>query len=309
MVGGIVCIAAANAGATSQDLKTGFLVGATPIRQQIGLLIGVMVSVVVIGGTVLLLDKSVPGELHGIGSARMPAPQGTLMATIIRGMLAQKLPWGPVLGGCLRCVHRAARGGQCALAGRGRVLARRHHRADLGGWPQCARWADRSLRERKGQGGEEGEVGPGNALCDGARRGRVARHGIAIALLLGFGGSVAATGWNVGARYVKRLGPWGDIMATLRDVRAPVGDTASASAGEERPAGRPQVGGCSDALELRMALSPRSPVRRCVGLLRTGRTKTLPSPILCRSGRFARGRRAPDARAARSPRSRGGAWG
>ena len=60
--GASFCIAAANAGATSQDLKTGYLVGATPIRQQIGLLIGVVVSVAVVGGTVLLLDKSVPGE-------------------------------------------------------------------------------------------------------------------------------------------------------------------------------------------------------------------------------------------------------
>ena len=56
-VGAIVCIAAANAGATSQDLKTGYLVGATPRRQQIGLIIGVLVSVIVIGGTLLLLDK------------------------------------------------------------------------------------------------------------------------------------------------------------------------------------------------------------------------------------------------------------
>ena len=68
MVGAIVCIAAANAGATSQDLKTGYLVGATPVKQQIGLIIGVLVSTLVIGGTILLLDHSVPGELHGIGS-------------------------------------------------------------------------------------------------------------------------------------------------------------------------------------------------------------------------------------------------
>ena len=57
----MVCIAAANAGATSQDLKTGFLVGATPYKQQIGLIIGVLVSVLVIGGTLLLLDRSIPG--------------------------------------------------------------------------------------------------------------------------------------------------------------------------------------------------------------------------------------------------------
>ena len=99
-VGAIVCIAAANAGATSQDLKTGFLVGATPRRQQIGFIIGVLTSTLVIGGTLFLLDKTYAmGEPHGIGGPKMPAPQATLMATIIKGLLAQNLPWAPVLVG------------------------------------------------------------------------------------------------------------------------------------------------------------------------------------------------------------------
>ncbi|MBV8201547.1 MAG: oligopeptide transporter, OPT family [Acidobacteria bacterium] len=100
-VGALVCIAAANAGATSQDLKTGFLVGATPRRQQIGFIIGVLVSTLVIGGTLFLLDQTYrdPGVLHGIGGSRLPAPQATLMATIIKGLLAQNLPWAPVLVG------------------------------------------------------------------------------------------------------------------------------------------------------------------------------------------------------------------
>jgi len=100
-VGGLVCIAAANAGATSQDLKTGFLVGATPRKQQIGFIIGVLVSTLVIGGTLFLLDHTYrePGMAHGIGGAKMPAPQATLMATIIKGLLAQNLPWAPVLVG------------------------------------------------------------------------------------------------------------------------------------------------------------------------------------------------------------------
>src|SRR5215467_11148006 len=99
-VGAIVCVAAANAGATSQDLKTGYLVGATPRRQQIGFIIGVLTSTVVIGGTLFLLDKTYAmGEAHGIGGPKMPAPQATLMATIIKGMLAQNLPWAPVLAG------------------------------------------------------------------------------------------------------------------------------------------------------------------------------------------------------------------
>jgi putative OPT family oligopeptide transporter len=99
-VGALVCIAAANAGATSQDLKTGFLVGATPRRQQIGFIIGVLVSTLVIGGTLFLLDQTYRmGELHGIGGPKLAAPQATLMATIIKGLLAKNLPWAPVLVG------------------------------------------------------------------------------------------------------------------------------------------------------------------------------------------------------------------
>jgi putative OPT family oligopeptide transporter len=93
-VGAIVCIAAANAGATSQDLKTGYIVGATPRHQQAGLIIGVLASSLIIGLTTLYLhDKMV------IGSNALPAPQATLMSTIIKGLLSQNLPWGLVLVG------------------------------------------------------------------------------------------------------------------------------------------------------------------------------------------------------------------
>ncbi len=100
-VGAIVCIAAANGGATSQDLKTGFLVGATPRSQQIGLVIGVVASAFVIAITLFVLDQTykAPTELHGIGGPRLPAPQATLMGTMIKGLLAQNLPWAPVLVG------------------------------------------------------------------------------------------------------------------------------------------------------------------------------------------------------------------
>jgi putative OPT family oligopeptide transporter len=93
-VGAVVCIAAAIAGATSQDLKTGFLVGATPVWQQIGLVIGVVTSAFVIGITTLELN-----EVMAIGSSSLPAPQATLMSTIIKGLLSQNLPWGLVLVG------------------------------------------------------------------------------------------------------------------------------------------------------------------------------------------------------------------
>lgn len=93
-VGAVVCIAAANAGGTSQDLKTGYIVGATPIYQQIGLVLGVLASALVIGATTLYLHKVLV-----IGSNELAAPQATLMATIIKGLLSQNLPWGLVLVG------------------------------------------------------------------------------------------------------------------------------------------------------------------------------------------------------------------
>ncbi len=161
-IGGVVCIAAANAGATSQDLKTGFLVGATPRSQQIGLMIGVLASAFAIGGTLMLMNrglaqykelrlpleiarvesKSVEGVqienpafahkgktyvlvnaigskdlpdgkylydpatqqieiqwVQGIGSDKAAAPQARLMATVISGILNQRLPWRLVLLG------------------------------------------------------------------------------------------------------------------------------------------------------------------------------------------------------------------
>jgi len=93
-VGAVVCIAAAQAGGTSQDLKTGFLVGATPLYQQLGLVVGVVTSAFVIGRTTLYLNDAMT-----IGSTGLPAPQATLMATIIKGLLSQNLPWGLVLVG------------------------------------------------------------------------------------------------------------------------------------------------------------------------------------------------------------------
>ena len=93
-VGAIVCIAAANAGTTSQDLKTGYIVGATPRYQQLGLIIGVLTSTLVIGITTIYMH-----QVFGIGSEAVPAPQATLMATIIQGLLNQNLPWGLVLVG------------------------------------------------------------------------------------------------------------------------------------------------------------------------------------------------------------------
>jgi putative OPT family oligopeptide transporter len=93
-VGTIVAIAASKAGDISQDLKTGFLVGATPAKQQAGQLIGAAFACWAVAGTVLLL-----GTAYTFGSKEVPAPQATLMKTIIEGVLAGALPWGLVLTG------------------------------------------------------------------------------------------------------------------------------------------------------------------------------------------------------------------
>lgn len=94
-VGAIVCIAAAVAGDTSQDLKAGFLLGATPWKQQVGEMIGVLTSAVVMGGTLILLHRS-----YGIGvEGGLAAPQATLMSLVIDGVLSQNLPWTFVIIG------------------------------------------------------------------------------------------------------------------------------------------------------------------------------------------------------------------
>jgi len=96
MVGTVVCIAASIAGDTSQDLKTGFLLGATPRRQQMGELIGVITSAGVVCLVVMLLHRTVEG---GLGGAELPAPQAVLMKLVIDGVLDQNLPWALILIG------------------------------------------------------------------------------------------------------------------------------------------------------------------------------------------------------------------
>jgi putative OPT family oligopeptide transporter len=90
-VGTVVCIAASKAGDISQDLKTGFLVGATPARQQFGQFLAAAVACWAIAGVVLYL-----GKVFTFGSPQLPAPQATLMKTVIEGVLSGSLPWGLV---------------------------------------------------------------------------------------------------------------------------------------------------------------------------------------------------------------------
>jgi putative OPT family oligopeptide transporter len=187
-VGGMVCIAAANAGATSQDLKTGYLVGATPRSQQIGLMIGAVAAAIVIGLTIKVLDNAhvdaVTGQVvHAIGGERYPAPQGTLMATLIKGLLAHNLDWQFVLVGVFLAVTMEL----CEV----RALA-----FAVGAYlplsttlPIFAGGVIRWIAEKKnGSGGEkhsaeEEELGPGNLFATGLVAGG-ALAGVLVAVLV-----------------------------------------------------------------------------------------------------------------------------
>ena len=188
-VGAVVCIAAANAGNTSQDLKTGYIVGATPLYQQIGLMIGVVVSALAIGWTTLYLHK-----VFTIGSAQIAAPQATLMATIIKGLLSQNLPWGLVLVGVFIAVtlelcgiHSLsfAVGSYLPIATTAPIFA-----GGLVRW-----WVERSTGTK-----EESDLGAGTLFSSGLIAGG-SICGIAFAVLVG-------TEWIGTTQKVGELLPW-----------------------------------------------------------------------------------------------------
>ena len=99
-IGSIICIVAAIAGDTSQDLKTGYLLGSTPKKQQIGEIIGVIASALAIGGTLYLLNSAWP---FGV-SDELSAPQATLMKMIVEGVMEGNLPWALVFTGVFLAV-------------------------------------------------------------------------------------------------------------------------------------------------------------------------------------------------------------
>lgn len=93
-IGSVICVIAAIAGDTSQDLKTGYLLGATPKKQQIGEIIGVVASAIAIGGVLYLLDTA-----WGFDSGEIPAPQANLMKMLVEGIMGDQLPWGLIFVG------------------------------------------------------------------------------------------------------------------------------------------------------------------------------------------------------------------
>lgn len=98
-IGSVICIVAAMAGDTSQDLKTGYILGATPKRQQIGELLGAVVAAFTIGGVLLLLNSA-----WGFGTTELAAPQATLMKMITEGVMNGNLPWALVFIGVFAAV-------------------------------------------------------------------------------------------------------------------------------------------------------------------------------------------------------------
>ncbi len=98
-IGAIICIVCAIAGDTSQDLKTGYILGATPYKQQIGEVIGVCAASLAIGGTLYLLNAA-----YGFGPEGLNAPQANLMKTIVEGIMGGDMPWGLVIAGAFIAV-------------------------------------------------------------------------------------------------------------------------------------------------------------------------------------------------------------
>ena len=212
LVGSVVCIASANAGATSQDLKTGFLVGATPYKQQIGLMIGVVVSVLVIGGTLLLLDRSIPGVQHAIGTEKFPAPQSMLMATMIKGQLSQQLPWGPVLVGVFMALMAQLAGAHALSWAVGAYLPlSTTSPIFVGGMVRWLVNRRRTLRSGGKAAAAESDIGPGMLYATGLVAGG-SLAGLLIAFLQGFAEPVAHK-LDLGRDYWERLGLGGDVIA------------------------------------------------------------------------------------------------
>jgi putative OPT family oligopeptide transporter len=207
-VGAIVCIAAANAGATSQDLKTGFLVGATPIRQQIGLVIGVLVSTLVIGITLKLVH-----EAFVIGSDKCPAPQATLMATVIKGVMSQNLPWGYLLVGAgLSLMVYLAGVSPLAWAVGAYLPIGTTLPIFLGG---ALRWLADKLRGEK----EESEISPGMLFATGLVAGGtltgVASSVLKVIQTKGGESDLLTDTQGIGERFQEAIGLDGNLLALI----------------------------------------------------------------------------------------------
>ncbi len=185
VVGGMICIAAANAGATSQDLKSGYIVGATPRYQQIALFIGAIVSSIFIGLTVKILDTPTQemlsqGITHAIGTDAYPAPQGTLMATLIKGILSFNLDWQFVLVGVFMAITMELCGVKSLSFAVGAYLPLSTTLPIFAGGvvKKIVEWR----KEKKGEAQEDEELGKGSLYATGLVAGG-ALAGVIVAIL------------------------------------------------------------------------------------------------------------------------------
>ncbi len=214
VVGSIVCIASANAGATSQDLKTGFIVGATPIKQQLGLLIGVLVSVVAIGFTLMLLNDAIGiGEPTTEHAKPLPAPQATLMSTVIKGLLSNDLPWGLVIIGMgISAVVELCGISSLAFAVGAYLPLSSTTPIFIGG---MVKWLSDKITKRKG---EESDIGSGALFSSGLIAGG-SLTGILIAFLTaktiqGADGEVSLMVW-LNSGVAEGMGTYADLVAMI----------------------------------------------------------------------------------------------
>ena len=151
-IGTVVCVAASMAGDVSQDLKTGYLVGATPRIQQLGELAGILTAVTFVAGAILLL-----ADQYTFGSSALPAPQGTLMKTIVEGVLEARVPWGLIgIGAALTAVALVLRLPALAVAVGLYLPLSTMTPVLLGG---IIAWAVRRAAASNADGGNDGDAG------------------------------------------------------------------------------------------------------------------------------------------------------
>jgi OPT family oligopeptide transporter len=216
VVGGMICIAAANAGATSQDLKTGYIVGATPKYQQLALFIGAVVSSIVIGLTVQLLDTPTAAMLekdptmkHAIGTY-YSAPQATLMATLIKGILSFNLDWNFVIIGAFLALVMELCGIKALSFAVGAYLPLSTTLPIFAGGvvKGIAEWRN-SKNKKHAQAEEDEELSRGNLMATGLVAGG-ALFGVLAAFLATHAGISRYMESNL-ERMSQTFGPWYDL--------------------------------------------------------------------------------------------------
>ena len=197
-VGCVVAIAASIAGDTSQDLKTGFLLGATPRRQQTGELIGVITSALFVCMTVIALN-----DAYGFGTERLPAPQATLMKLVIDGVLESSLPWALVaMGVAIAVVAELCKINSLAFAVGVYLPVATMVPVFFGGMLRhllARRAADEDAKESRREQG----VLFGSGLVGGE-----GLLGVAIAISAGYAASRDSVPWSIGEAWAGAAGPW-----------------------------------------------------------------------------------------------------